>query len=177
VILEETINRLIRDTVDLILLSPDYTIKAKQTAAPRPTGSYGDVDFVSDTSIGWEQFTRVDRMGDDKLDVTTQGMRDIMMSIGFYRDNAIDNARSVRIGVVRESIQSLFSAAGLGLIRRSEVRDLSEALENGWEERAQFDIFISAVGTDSDIISTIGSVDIGGEFQARGLQYNFTIEV
>lgn len=176
-ILEETINKLLRDTVDLLLASSGYTIRAKQKDAPRPKTPYGDVDFVSDTSLGWEQTTRVDRGGDDNIDVTSKGMRQIMMSVSFYRDSSVDNARKVRHGLTRESIQGLFRQAGLGLTRRSEVRELTEALENGWEERAQFDIFLSAVGTDIDIVDSIGSVDIAGEYQARGLTYNFNIEV
>ena len=99
------------------------------------------------------------------------------MSVSFYRNNAIDNATKSRTGLVRESIQELFRAAKLGLTRRSEVREISEALENGWEERAQFDIVLSAVGTDADIVRSIEAVDIAGEFQIRGLKYNFIIEV
>ena len=63
------------------------------------------------------------------------------------------------------------------MVRRSEVREISESLENGWEERAQFDIVLSAVGTDTDIVRSILTIDIAGEFQSRGLKYNFTIEV
>lgn len=176
-ILEETINRLLRDTVDLLLASPGYTIKAKQKGAPRPTGNYGDVDFVSDTGLGWEQFENQNRTGDSDLDTTSKGMRQIMMSIGFYRDSSRDNARQVHSGLVRESVQALFRGAGIGLIRRSEVREISEALENGWEQRSQLDVFLSAVGTDTDIVRSIASVDMAGEFQARGLIYNFNIEV
>lgn len=176
-ILEETINKLLRDIVDLLLASPGYTIKAKQKDAPRPTGNYGDVDFVSDTGLGWEQFENRNRDSDPDLDTTSKGMRQIMMSIGFYRDDSIDNARRVHSGVTRESVQALLREAGLGLIRRSEVREISEPLENGWEERAQFDIFLSAVGVDVDLVRSIESVDMAGEFQARGLIYNFNIEV
>jgi hypothetical protein len=176
-ILEETINKLIRDTVDLLLASPGYTIKAKQKDAPRPTGDYGDVDFVTDTGVGWEQFKYENRQQDSDLDGTSEGMREIMMSVSFYRDSSIDNARKVHQGLVRESVQSLFRAGGIGLIRRSEVRQISEALENGWEERAQLDVFLSAVGTDTDIVNSILAVDMAGEYQARGLIYNFNIEV
>ena len=176
-ILEETINKIVRDMTNLILLIPNYTIRAKQKDAPRPTGAYADVDFVSDAAVGWEQFEHVDQPTGTKIDFTTVGMRDIMISINFYRDSAVDNARKVRQGFVRESINAFLNAANLSLIRRSDVREVSEALENTWEERAQFDIFLSAVGTDTDIIESIGSVDIAGEFQARNLVYNFEIEV
>ncbi len=176
-ILQETINKLLRDVVDLILVSPGYTIKAKQKDAPRPIDAYGDVDFISDTPVGWEQFEYEDRDADDDLDNTSKGMRQIMMSIGFFRDSSKDNATQVQLGMVRPSVQSLFRQAGLGLTRRSEVRGISEALENGWEERAQFDIILSALGTDTDIVRSILSVDMAGQFQARGLTYDFNIEV
>ena len=176
-ILEEALNKLIRDTINLLLASPGYTIKAKQLDAPRPVGPYGDVDFVADTSIGTEQRKYADNASGKDLDVEYTGMREIMMSINFYRDNSIDNARKCRIGLVRESTQEIFSEAGVGLGTRSPVREISTPLENGWEERAQFDIVLSAVGTDTDIIKAILSANISASYQANGDEYNSTIEV
>ena len=176
-ILESAINKLLRDVVNLLLSSPGYTIKAKQKGAPRPTGAYADVDFISSNRVGWEQRTFENNQADPDLTETIEGMREIMMAISFYRDDSIDNARKVQIGMIRESTQELFRAAGLGYIRSSEVREISEPLEYGWEERSQFDIVLSAVGSDSDIVTSIESVDIASEYQARGLVYNFDIEV
>lgn len=176
-ILEETINKLLRDVVNLILATSDFAIASKQKDAPRPLGSYADVDFVSDTPIGWEQRSLENNGGDPDLTETIQGNREIMMSIGFYRDDAVDNARKVQIGVIRESIQDLFRSAKLGLVRRSEAREISEPFESGFEERAQFDIVLSAIGSDSDIIRSIASIDIASVFESRGLIYNFNIEV
>ena len=126
-ILEETINQFIRDIINNILAMPNYSIKAKQKDAPRPDFPYADVDFVSDTSLGWEQNVKTNRAVDEDLDVVYEGMREISFSVNFYRDNAIDNARKFRTGLVRDSIQSLFKEANLGLIRRSEVREISDA--------------------------------------------------
>ncbi len=178
-ILKDAVNKLVRDSVNLILANSSYlVIEAKQKDAPRPLGDYAAVDFISDTGIGWEQHTYTDESDPDlDIDETIQGVREIMMSVDFYRDSAIDNARLARTGFIRESVQGLFRAAGIGLGRRSEIRELSEPLENGWEERAQFDIVLNAVGSDSDLIRSILSVDIAGEFQARGLKYNFIVEV
>ena len=175
-ILQETINKFLRDIVDLILNSPGYTVKAKQKDAPRPKRRYADVDFIHDINVGWEQFEYEDLETSTKIKGTSKGMRRIIMSIGFYRKDALDNARKVCQAVTRESIQDLFRQANIGLIKRSEVRAISEALENGWEERAQFDIFLSIVGTDIDLIESIGSVDIAGKFQSENLIYNFNIE-
>jgi len=175
-IVEETVNRLLRDTVDLILATPGYSIRAKQDA-PRPPGAYADVDFLSDTSVGWEQHELEDNTGDLDITDTITGPREMMMSIGFYKDGAIDNCRKVRTAVTRESIQELFSQGGIALGRRSDVREISEPLESGWEERAQFDIVLNTTGSDSDIIRSIRSVDIGMVFESNGLSYNLNIEV
>jgi len=176
-LLEEAINKLVRDTVNLVLETPGYTIRSKQTDAPRPQGPYAVVAFVGSESIGREQ--RIFEDNDDNLDLTENisGLKNITMSINFYRANATDNSRKVRIGLVRESIQSLFSSAGVGLVSRSEVRDIDSPTDDGWEERSQFDLVLNTVATDQDIVRSIRAIDIASEFQYRGLTYNFDIEV
>jgi hypothetical protein len=89
----------------------------------------------------------------------------------------MDNSRKVRIGLVRESIQSLFSSAGVGLASRSEVRDIDSPTDDGWEERSQFDLVLNTVATDQDIVRSIQAIDMASEFQYRGLKYNFNTEV
>ena len=175
-ILEETLNKLIRDTVNLVLDIPDYAIKAKQDG-PRPTGSYCDVDFLSDTSIGWEQRNLVDNIADPDIEESITGARQIVMSLGFYRDDSMDNARRVRTALYRQSVKDLFRAADIGLASRSEIRDISEVLENAWEKRSQFDIVLNAVGTDVDIIRSILAVSISGNFETRGKSIPINVEV
>ena len=176
-LLEEAINKLVRDVVNLVLETPGYTIKAKQEYAPRPQGAYAVVDFLASESLGWEQ--RIFKDNVDNLDVTEyiSGLRNITMSINFYRANAMDNSRKVRIGLVRESIQSLFSSAGVGLVSRSEVRDIDSPTDDGWEERSQFDLVLNTVATDQDIVKSIQAIDITSEVQYRGPKYTFNIEV
>ena len=176
-LLEEPINKLVRDVVNLVLETPGYTIKTKQEGAPRPQGAYAVVDFLASESLGWEQ--RIFKDNVDNLDVTEyiSGLRNITMSINFYRANAMDNSRKVRIGLVRESIQSLFSSAGVGLVSRSEVRDIDSPTDDGWEDRSQFDLVLNTVATDQDIVRSIQAIDMASEFQYRGLKYNFNIEV
>ncbi len=170
--LEETVNKFLRDTVNLIT-GKTNTIRSRQDG-PRPKGSYADIGTISDISLHWEQSTLADRQDND-LDQTIEGQRELMYSIGFYRTGSMDLAKSTHIGLIRNSIQELFKAANIGLIRRSEIRDISEALENGWEERSQFDIFLNMVGTDADIICSILSVDISAEFQSGTETYNTNI--
>ena len=173
----ELINSLIRNTIDLILLSPGFAIRAKQQNAPRPQGPYADVDIISDVGLGWDQYDRKDNEEDLDITTTTQQLRQITLSVNFYRDDAVDKARKVQQALCRETIQSIFTQAKAALIRRSEVREISETLEDTWEERAQFDIMISVVGSDTDIIRSIQSVDIAGLYQTANLNYNFNLEI
>jgi len=176
-IAEETINKLLRDIISVIINQPEFTvIRGKQNGAPRPTGSYADVNFLFDDGIGWEE-RKVENEGDDDVKLTAEGYRLITMSLGFYRDGSTDFARKVRTALVRESIVFLMNQAKVGLIDRTEVRDISEPLENGFEQRAQFDVVLSAVGTDEEIVKAINSLDIVAELHQRNVKTTQTIEV
>ena len=176
-IVEETVNKLIRDTIDLLLSSPGYTIKAKQKDAPRPIGDYADVDFLTSINVGLESKSLRDNDDDPDLTEKIEGLREITMSLSFYRSSPMDVGRQVHIGLLRESVLSLFNAANIGLLSRTDVREISDPLENGWEKRAQFDIVLSAIGTDEDIVRSIETATISGESQFRGSKDNFNIEV
>lgn len=173
-LVEETLNKAVRDVVNLIIGS-SFAIKSKQNA-PRPIAPHCVVDTTTITSVGTEELKIVDRDIDPDIDSTRSGYREIMFSLNFYFDNALDNAEQVRIGLTRNSILENLRAAKLGLGTRSVVRDLSETLENGWEERAHFDFILHAIGTDDDIITSIAAVLINGEFQTRGTSIPITIE-
>jgi len=175
-ILIEALNKLLRDTTNDVLTVPGYAIAARQPNAPRPQNPYASVSFVSDTNIGWEETLTENRLSDDDIDFSYSGLREVMFSVDFYRDSATDNARAVRTGLVRESIVDTWNALGVGLTRRSDVRDISDTLDDTWEERAQFDIFLSVVGNDQDIVRSILSVQIQGQYQENSI-YDFTIDV
>ena len=135
------------------------------------------MDFLTDTGTGWEEVELTDNELDLDLTETITGFREVTYSIGFYRDGAYDNARKVRTGVLRESVQALMRAGLVGLGQRSEVRSITENLETGWEQRAQFDITLHVLGSDSDAVTSIQSLEIQGEIETNSLVYPITIEV
>ena len=173
-LVEEALNKAVRDIVNLII-APAFAIKAKGKGG-RPTAAHCSVDTMSIKSVGIEELKLVDRLGDDDIDSTRSGYREIMFSLNFYFANAMDNAEQIKIGLTRNSILEFLRAAGLGLGTRSDVRDLSEVLESGWEERAQFDFVLSAISTDDDLITSILAVSITGDFQTRDISIPITIE-
>jgi hypothetical protein len=161
--LEEAINKLVRDITSTIINDSNFISIRAQQNAPRPSGSYASVHVTSDKSIGWEEF-KTENEGED-VRISSSGMREIMISINFFRENAKDYARKVRNGFVRTTVNEILTAAGLGLTRRSDVRGLSSVVDTKWEQRAQFDLTLSAVGNDSELITTINAVTINGEFE------------
>jgi hypothetical protein len=179
-ILENAINELVRDLINTILNKEDFAILAKDNGL-RPIEAYADVDIMIDTAIGWESKILDNRQVDPDIDQTIEGAREIMVSIGFYRDDeddtAMDNARRTRTGFMRETSLAALRAVNMGLTSRSEVRDISEVLEAEWEKRAQFDLTLSAIGTDAEILRSIESGSISGEFQTPGNSIPISVEV
>jgi len=175
-ILEDALILLVGGIVDTVLGIPDFSIEAKNDG-PRPIGAYASIDFVSDHSVGWEERTLVDNTGDDDITETIEGYRELTVSLDFFRDGAMDNARKVRTAFLRQTTLDTLSASGTGFIQHSDVRDLSEVLESAWEKRAQFDVTLSAIGADVDIIKSILSVTITGGFQTSGKSIPVSIQV
>lgn len=175
-IVEESINLVIRTAINLIIGESEFAIKGKQ-GAPSPNTPYATVDYLTGVSAGIEQNEKADILGDTTLLYSYRGMREITFTLAFFKGLAIDNAEAVKIGLVRETIVSLFNVSGLGIGARSNVIELSKVMKTQFEERAQFDLTLSTVATDQEIIESIGSLDIAGEYQSRGIKYNYNIEV
>ena len=176
-ILEETLNKFVRDVTNLIIGETGFAIRGNQKDSPRPNCSYAYVSFLTDELIGWEEFDIEDELNSTQVKISSSGMRSVTMTIGFYRDNSTDNARKFRQGLIRESIKTLFTQASIGLTSRSQVTRTPEAYENGWEESAQLEIVLNVIGTDEDIVESIGSVTIPTEVQYPSHINNFDIEV
>lgn len=172
---EEFINKLLRDSINLILNEPEYAVRAKQSGAPRKTGPYASVDLLTSLSVGYEQ-RELTNAGQD-LESSISGSYLLTYSINFHRDSALDNGFKIRTLLFSDQIKELFKVAGVGLVSRSEVRNLTSVIDSNWEERAQFDITVNAINTDTETLISVLSVTIPAEFQNSGIVYNQTIEV
>lgn len=175
--LDEALNQLVRHSIDLILDSPGFAVRAKQKDAPRPLGAYASVDFLTDLGVGWEESNYTNRTEDPDLDQSIEGFREYTVSINVFRDSARDNARRIRTGLVRDTIIDLFYSAGVGLGVRSNVRELSETLNGTWEERAQLDVTLHVIGTDESITRSVEALTITGDYQVGSQSTEITIEV
>jgi hypothetical protein len=171
----QAIASVLRVAADTVLAVPGFTVYAKQNA-PRPFPDYAVLDFLSDVQRGWEQSEWTD-LGPEDSKETIQGLREIGFSFTVVGVSAQDNSRAIRTGLIRTSIQELFKSTNIGLISRSVVREIATPLENGWEERSTFDVFVSAVGTDEDIASSILTAAVDSRYEFPSGIFEETINI
>lgn len=162
-ILTEVLNKALRDIVSFIVGGGYTVIKSQQVDAPRPSVPYGDVTINELTKVGYEEHWFENNITDDDMTEFIEVTRTARITLGFYKEGAIDNANLVHTALTRETVRQGFSSIGLGLGERTTVLNISEALDSSWEERATFDVFINFVGTDESVISSILSAEITGE--------------
>jgi hypothetical protein len=186
-ILESALNKFMRDLINSILDYPDFAIEAKDNG-PRPLGPYASVDVMIIKSIGHDH-KKLANESASQVRETIEGYREVNFSIGFYRDgntttsvgqefSALDNARFVNTGLMRPSSLAAFRASNMGLVLSSDVRDISELLDGSvWEKRGHFDLTLSAMGSDAQVVDAIDAITISGVFETRGTIIPISVEV
>lgn len=146
---EETINRAIRHAINGITGIDEFAIRGNQYAMVRPNDSeqpFASVTLILDETTGspYAAYNNGYR---------TESYQTVSYSLSFFRQGAYDFARKVARGFYRDDIRTAFNSVGLGMKIPGSVRSITEALEEGWEERAQFDMdfdYVSINDASSD---------------------------
>ena len=172
--MNEKVNELIRHAVNLILQKDNFAIKAKQNA-PRPVHAYATVDLVSEAPNG-QPDSEITKSISGRSVIENTFLRSFVISLVFYKRRAMENARKTHMGMFRESVQSVLSAGGLGLVRLTDILHLPEPINATWENRAQFDMHLSSVMSDIETVNSIISASIDGEYQGTGEPISMRIE-
>lgn len=150
---EETINQGIRHVINGILAIPEFAIRGQQYGMVRPNTSedpFAVVTLILDDVVGVPYATY-------DPSYTIESYQTVSYSLSFFRKGAFDFARAVSAGLYRDDIRAAFNTVGLAQKVPGTVRNITEALEEGWEERAQFDLDFDYVA------STDASADGSGE--------------
>jgi hypothetical protein len=131
--------------------------------APRPTVAYGMVRVLTVSQLGHDRVTLQNQDAPD-LDLieTVSGQRLVQVSINTYRDGAFDLINNIYGKLMLTRTIEHFNEINLGFVRRSEIRDLSALSSGSLEERHQFDLFLHAAASDTDVITAIESLNIIG---------------
>lgn len=169
---DDTINTYIRDALVGIINDREYLVIKADQNAPRRKQPYCTVKIMASKPVSWEEFSREDiNLTDTKI--TSKVQRSILVSFNFFK-NGVDEhdpfyvAGLCRQALNRNSVSSQLNSNGLGLAVRSQVKNLTFELDNGFEERANFTATFNFVDTDSEIITTISTVDTLGDYHING---------
>lgn len=140
----------------LMLTSIQESIHAKPNAV-RPDVPYASVNLNTMEQVGYGEIS------DEDLPVTDikrkySSLFNITFSVNFYKTNAILNCGLFSGGLINNNIVYLWNIYKIGLVSRSPVRDLSLVFNASFEERAQVDIVIQALISDTE--ETILSAEV-----------------
>ncbi len=131
--------------------------------APVPVGDFCTILPLQARAVGQPELIHSnDPQGN--LYETVSGHQAWLVSVNFFtfeRGAALDNAERLRSYVQSSRATNSLNIRGLGFISATPVRDLSGIEAGRWECRAQLDLELSAVTTDTFTIEAIDKITIG----------------
>jgi len=166
---DDTINEFIRGALEEIISDSSYLVIKADQNSPRPKVPYCTVKVMASRSRSLEEFSE-ENEGLTDIRITSKVMRNILVSFNFFKSGSVAHdpfyvAGLCRQALSRSKICSKLNTDGLGLAKRSQIRNLTFELDNGFEERANFTATFNYVDTDSEIITTISTVSVNGDYQ------------
>lgn len=136
--------------------------------APRPTVPYASVGINSMIQVGYGEPKDV-IANDGDIDRKRSALFDIKVGVDFFRPDAMLQAGLFSGGLIRDEITEVWNAAGVGLVERSIVTDLTQVVNSQFEDRAHIDITMQALITAPDEkILRVDSVRVIGDIHNLG---------
>jgi hypothetical protein len=160
-----------RATIRTLLGMPANSVKRANQFNPPPAGDQATpfaTVLVSEVGgEGWDDVTYAnagfgqDGFGegneDDNVIETITGIRHFTASIQFFRGNA--KSQAMRLKTLLQSTAAIqqLQAAGIGLGKLGDVRDLSQVVDTYYESRAQLIVEFCAINQETATVATFGS--------------------
>ncbi len=155
----DELQTLMRDTVNSLITISD--VINHHPNGPRASGEFASIHVGPLRKIGTIDKKISTNVND--LDFKTVKLYEAMISFNFFRGDALGNAAIVAGSLYDQHVTDRFSAAGAGLTRISDVRELSEVFDASHEERSQFDAFVQFELTSAvESITGIDTINING---------------
>ncbi len=148
-------------------LNEDQVRRSYQNASAQPTQDREmlvSFNLINQTSIGIDSSQFADRTGDDDLDETVKGDRNVTASIKAYGDNAQNTIEKIGMFGFSASGNEFLNKNALGFLNKGQVLDISSVQNGSFEKRRQLDIEFHVVLTTETVTGSIGSADIGFAF-------------
>ncbi len=153
------VNKSVRGIIRTLLAMPADSIRPADQNAPagKEDQQFGTVKLNLIEAIGDDAVTEANEASPSlNIAETITGHRRVMASVNFYRGDAFTKATRLEALLRSSTAGDLLQAAGLGLIRCSEARNLTAVNDTKFEERGQLDIEFSLASTEVLSIPTYG---------------------
>lgn len=157
---KDDLNRQIRNVVQISTGMAKGTVRPANQVAPVIGPLFATVLIVSDTANGNDEIKWQAVGQTNDLTETASGHRVAMASIQFFGKGAVDMATALRARLQMSAALEVMQTHGLGCGKISHVRDLSQIIKEGWEERAQIDVSFHYVGVEIATVATFGTYPI-----------------
>lgn len=135
---------------------------------PKMQGQFVVVQVVSTRPIGQAAVTYKNDTASPDLVETVSGPRELMYGVQVFRNGdlqlAADRAEELRLRLHSSAFREAMLAYGLGLVRVSEVRDLTVPIDAAAEPRFGFEVYYNTVQTVEATVLAIESITITGTF-------------
>lgn len=169
---DEKLNEYIREALELIIDDSSYLVIKADQNSPRKNQPYCTVKVISSRPASLEEDDYLDS-GETSTLLSSKAMRSVLVSFNYFKNGAEKHDPFYVAGLCRQalnrfSITSMLIENGLGLATRSQVRNMTFELDNGFEERANFTATFNFVDEDSEITTTINTANASGEYQING---------
>lgn len=151
----------IRTLIRTLLAMPANSVRPADQNAPTGTVTkqHATVKVIYQDATGSDEI-RLANAASNNVTETIIGQRLLLASVNFYKGDAITKAR--RLVTLLGSTQAiqLMQQLGLGLVRTTQVRDLTALVDTKWEERGQLDIEFHAIAQEDLSLATYGTFKI-----------------
>lgn len=138
----------------------EVTVIFSDQDAPKPFPyPFATVRLINISKIGQEELRGVDQ--DDVF--RSVGQRKLSVSVNFFGDDPMEEARSLFDSLGKESVQHKFRSVGFAVLDKGTIQNLTTMLETKFEPRSQFDLFLGYTEEIYDDLGIIEKVKLTGE--------------
>lgn len=178
----DDLNLAVRNLVRTVMGMADGSVRPTNQVAPAgaQTLEIATVQIITAAELGWANEGQIDN-SDGSSTATVDALEEVVASIQFFRSPnpdpvglakfstaAVDRARALCRRLQLPSAVAAMNAAGLGLLRMSQVRDLTAIADSTWESRASVDLTFDVSTLESEAVQTILTGEIDLTFQPPG---------
>lgn len=103
-----------------------------------------------------------ERLTETPGEILRVGHRRVTVSVNVYGEGAVGLAERVGEWLERYDVNEAFEDVGIALQGRAQVRDMARLLDTHHEPRAQFDFTLAAVGSSSELVGWIETIELTG---------------